>query len=90
MNKLKNKINNLVAFSLIYLAQNKIHKHDDIVIKYLNEHNQEWGNMIASIRTASEDYLIELWNKKHEDINDEAFNKISNRTSFEAFIPIGE
>jgi hypothetical protein len=74
---LKNKIDSLISYALIYFAKNEIHKHDNLVIEYLNKVPDKWGSNMASIRTASEDYLIKLWDDYYKELSIESLNKIA-------------
>jgi len=79
---LKNGIESVTAYTLIYFAEHEIHKHDNLVIEYLNKVPEKWGSKIASIRSASEDYLIKLWDDYFDKLNTESMSNIKSTLQF--------
>lgn len=75
-------IKSVKSYALIYLAQHGIHNYDKLVIKNMNKTPDDWGTIMASIRSSSEDYLITLWDNNFDELNSESMAKISSTLNF--------
>ncbi len=74
----RKNLDNLISYALIYFAQHGIHEYDNEVVDYLNKEPNKWSGMIPSIRNASEDYLIKLWDNHRDEFTNESIEKIDS------------
>lgn len=79
---LKKMDDKLVIYSIIYFAKFNIHKHDKLVIQYLNKESDKWSNVLASVSLTSEEYLIELFEKNYKDIDNSSVHIIKRTLNF--------